>query len=53
MKTETINAPIRREIPRYPAAADRRYYLQKLLDGVLAVAMGVGAFVALAFLMLL
>lgn len=54
MKIETIHPnKVRQPIPRYPAAADRHYYLHKLIDGVLAIAMGVGAFVALTFLMLL
>jgi len=39
--------------PRYPNAADRRYYLEKLLDGALATVTGIGAFVALVFLILL
>lgn len=37
----------------YPNAADRRYFLQKLLDGVLALATAVGALTALVFLLLL
>lgn len=39
--------------PRYPNAADRNYYLNKLLDGALATVTGIGAFVALVFLILL
>lgn len=50
MKTAMI---VRTAVPRYPNAADRRYYMRKLLDGVLALATGVGAFVTLAFLLLL
>lgn len=49
MKTTAIH----HTVPRYPNAADRRYYLHKLLDGALAVATGVGAFVTLVFLILL
>ncbi len=51
MKTALIQNKV--SIPRYPAAADRRYYLRKLLDGVLVVATSVGAFVAFVFLSLL
>lgn len=39
--------------PAYPNAADRRYYLRRLLDGLLAVATAVGAVTVLIFLMLL
>lgn len=39
--------------PRYPNAADRRYYLDKLLNGLLAIVTGIGAFVTLVFLMML
>lgn len=55
MKTATIrrSGSIRCSVPRYPNAADRRYYLRKLLDGVLVLATGTGAFIALAFLLLL
>lgn len=38
---------------RYPNAADRRYYLRKLVDGLLAVATVVGAVTALLFFVLL
>lgn len=48
MKTVTV----RRSVPRYPNAADHRYYLRKLVDGALSVAVGVGTFVTLAFLFL-
>lgn len=51
MKTALIRNNV--SVPRYPAAADRRYYLNKLLDGLLVVATSVGAFVAFAFLVLL
>ncbi len=40
-------------IPRYPNAADRRYYLNKLLDAALATVTGIGAFITLVFLLLL
>lgn len=55
MKTATIrrSAPLPRSAPRYPNAADRRYYLRKLVDGLLALATGVGAFVTIVFLLLL
>lgn len=54
MKTAIISRKNARNhpIPRYPGAADRRYFLRKLLDGALAVATGVGAFVVFAFLFL-
>lgn len=39
--------------PAYPNAADRRYYLHKLLDGLLALATVVGTLTALIFLLLL
>ena len=39
--------------PRYPNAADRRYYLDKILNGILAVVTGLGGFVTLVFLILL
>lgn len=42
-----------RSVPRYPNAADRRYYLQKLVDGLLGIATAVGAFVTLVFFLLL
>lgn len=52
MKTIAMNTrkPLRRT---YPNAADRRYYLHKLLDGVLALATVVGGLTALVFLLLL
>lgn len=53
MKTAIINRPIRTTAPAYPNAADRRYYLRKLLDGALAVATAVGTVTALVFLILL
>lgn len=40
-------------IPRYPNVADRSYYLNRLLDAVLATATGIGALIALVFLLLL
>ncbi|MBQ7344742.1 MAG: hypothetical protein IJW45_01595 [Oscillospiraceae bacterium] len=54
MKTVTIrhtNIPCK--VPRYPNAADRRYHLRKLVDGLLVFATATGAFVALTFLLLL
>ena len=42
-----------RSVPRYPNAADRQYYLNKLLDAALAAATGIGAFITLVFLLLL
>jgi hypothetical protein len=48
--TRQIKKPI---APRYPNAADRQYYLDKLLNGLLAIVTGIGAFVTLVFLMLL
>ncbi len=55
MKTQTIRrtSALPRSTPRYPNAADRRYYLHKLVDGLLALATGVGAFVTIVFLLLL
>lgn len=51
MKTLTIDRP--RTAPRYPNAADTRYHLRKLLDGLLVAATCAGAFTVLAFLLLL
>lgn len=54
MKTATIrNNHVRTAVPRYPNAADRSYYVQKFLDGLLMVATCVGGFVALTFLLLM
>lgn len=39
--------------PRYPNAADRQYYIDKILNTLLAVVTGIGAFITLVFLMLL
>ena len=39
--------------PRYPNAADRQYYIDKILNALLSVVTGIGAFVTLVFLMLL
>lgn len=52
MKTVAVNRSIR-SAPAYPNAANRRYFLHKLLDGVLAAATVVGIFTALIFLILL
>lgn len=54
MKTMTMNRnyrTIRR--PAYPNAADRRYYMRKLLDGLLAIATTIGMVVTLLFLLML
>lgn len=53
MKTAAINRQNNVRYPAYPNAADRSYFLQKLLDGILAVAITVGAVVALIFLLML
>ena len=55
MKTATMKrySHAGRHVPRYPNAADRRYYLQKLVDGLLGIATAVGAFVTLIFCLLL
>ena len=53
MKAATIYRSVKPVIHTYPNAADRRYYLRKLLDGVLALATVVGALTALVFLLLL
>lgn len=53
MKTIAVQNK-RKSISRpYPNAADRSYYLHKLLDGVLALATVVGGLTALVFLLLL
>lgn len=54
MKTATMKRyTSTSRIPRYPNAADRRYYLHRLLDGILGIATAVGAFVTLIFFLLL
>lgn len=52
---KTIAAEHKRKLvkPAYPNAADRSYYLQKLLDGLLALATVVGGLTALVFLLLM
>lgn len=50
MKTMTIRTDYR---PAYPNAADRRYYLRRLLDGLLAAATSVGAVATILFLLML
>lgn len=53
MKAATIRTS-RRPVSRpYPNAADRRYFLQRLLDGVLTLATVVGGLTALVFLIFL
>ena len=39
--------------PRYPNAADRQYYIDRILNALLAIVTGIGAFITLVFLMLL
>lgn len=51
MKTITQNRQNKVRYPAYPNAADRRYFLHKLLDGALAVVTTVGAVVAMVFLL--
>lgn len=53
MKAATLRRHHRSVSHPYPNAADRRYYLQKLLDGVLTLAAVVGGLTALVFLLLL
>jgi hypothetical protein len=53
MKTIAVQNKRKTVRPAYPNAADRRYYLGKLLDGVLALATVVGGITALVFLLLL
>lgn len=53
MKTIAMETRHKNVKPAYPNAADRRYYLNKLLDGVLATATIVGGLTALVFLLLL
>lgn len=50
MKTMTANRSYR---PTYPNAADRRYYLRKLVDLLLMAAMTAGTVVAILFLLML
>ena len=53
MKATTANHQSKTQYPAYPNAADRQYFLRRLLDGALAVATAVGAVVAVVFLLLL
>lgn len=50
---KTIAMQTKRKIvkPAYPNAADRRYFLHKLVDGVLALATVVGGLAAFVFLL--
>ena len=50
---KTIAMQNKRKIvkPAYPNAAERSYFLHKLLDGVLALATVVGGLTALVFLL--
>jgi hypothetical protein len=53
MKAATIHRSVKSISRPYPNAADRRYYIRKLVDGLLAAATVVGGLTALAFLLLL
>ena len=53
MKTAVITRQNKIPCPAYPNAAERSYFLHRLLDGALAVAVAVGAVVALIFLLML
>lgn len=43
----------RRDQPRYPNEADRRYFEQKLLDGITSVITGMGVITIFFYLFLL
>ena len=53
MKSIAINRQTKVHYPAYPNAAERGYFLRRLLDGALAVATAVGAVVVLIFLLML
>lgn len=53
MKTIAINQQKKVHCPVCPNAAERGYFLRRLLDGALAVALTVGAVVAMIFLIML
>jgi hypothetical protein len=53
MKAATVQNRRKYVSRPFPNAADRRYILQKLLDGVLTLATVVGGLTALVFLLLL
>jgi hypothetical protein len=53
MKTAVIHRQNKIPYPTYPNAAERSYFLHRILDGALAVAVAVGAVVALIFLLML
>ena len=53
MKTAVINRQNKVRYPAYPNAAERSYFLRRLLDGALAIAISVGVVVALIFLLML
>ena len=53
MKAATIHRSVKSVSHPYPNAAERRYYIRRLLDGVLAAATVVGGLTALVFLLLL
>lgn len=50
MKTMTIHQNYR---PAYPNAADRRYYLRRLVDGLLGLATTIGGVAVILFFLLL
>ena len=54
MKKNTVKhrKPCTRPLP-YPGAAEPRYFLNKFIDGCLAVATGAGAFTIFFFLSLM
>lgn len=53
MKTAVLNQKTKITAPAYPNAADRSYFLHKLLDAALAAACVIGIVVAIGFLLLL
>ena len=53
MKTAAMNHQNKMHYPAYPNAAERSYFLHRLLDGALAITIAIGAVVALLFLLML
>ncbi len=53
MKAAVVKNDLKPKAPAYPNAADRSYYLHKLLDAALAIATAVGGVIAFVFLLLL
>lgn len=47
---QALNTNRTRTAPAYPNAADRRYFLDKLTDGILSAAICVGVITILLFL---